>query len=227
MWVNSQKTPWVNAHRAHLFLDRVVPGVAKRGYVALAGTSASHPPVPYEITYVDECSLADFAISGKCTGVLLAGIDVNNLPAQFKMRRTTVYCQSEPLEIAEAPYDDPILASPNAFSITLDHMVLGLYEGQQISFTGQTLDPDTGHPSGSHATEILTVTTATHGRGYTTIMFASGLVHSYVRSTCVMNGNVANATHGTTVANELIGSGDGSQTHQTFALRNTPLAMFR
>lgn len=56
----------------------------------------------------------------------------------------------------------------------------------------------------------------------TTLRFTAPLKHWYDRATTTLSGNVAVATHGETV-NEVLGSGDGSQANQRFALKRTPL----
>jgi hypothetical protein len=56
----------------------------------------------------------------------------------------------------------------------------------------------------------------------TTLRFTAPLKRWYDRATTALSGNVAVATHGETVS-EVIGSGDGSQANQRFALRRTPL----
>ncbi|HEU4557224.1 MAG TPA: putative baseplate assembly protein [Longimicrobium sp.] len=54
------------------------------------------------------------------------------------------------------------------------------------------------------------------------IEFAADLRHVYDRATAVVLGNVAYATHGESVA-ERLGSGDGAQAFQRFALKQKPL----
>ena len=54
------------------------------------------------------------------------------------------------------------------------------------------------------------------------IEFAADLRHVYDRTTAVVLGNVAYATHGESVA-ERLGSGDGAQAFQRFALKQKPL----
>lgn len=49
------------------------------------------------------------------------------------------------------------------------------------------------------------------------------LANIFERSTCVVRANVVRATHGSTVPAEVLGSSDGSQANQRFALRQTPL----
>lgn len=232
IWENSILTKWSKLYQADIFLDRVVQGVARRGWAALVrGGKTTDLPTPYQIEHVSESSLSDFAISGKATGLALSDANATDLATgritnaqkpDWWMRRTTVYCQSEPLDVIDAPIAEPFMKSNGGIEVTLDRMVLGLYAGQRVCWTGMTLDETTNLPSGSTASEIRTIVGARHNRGYTIVQI-DRLEHSYVRNTVTINGNVAPATHGFTVANELLGSGDGSQIRQTFTLRTAPL----
>jgi len=57
---------------------------------------------------------------------------------------------------------------------------------------------------------------------HTFISFASPLAYCYKRDTLKIYGNVVKATHGE-MRKEVLGSGDGSQTHQQFSLKQQPL----
>lgn len=56
-----------------------------------------------------------------------------------------------------------------------------------------------------------------------TLTLADDLRRSLDTWTAVLYGNIAQATHGETVANEVIGSGDGSAAFQTFKLAKSPV----
>jgi hypothetical protein len=65
-------------------------------------------------------------------------------------------------------------------------------------------------------------------RDRTTITLRDPLQNSYDRATVTINANVARATHGETVGDErvgreVLGSGDGAQANQRFALKKPPL----
>jgi hypothetical protein len=230
IWEDSSSTAYSSHHDADMFFERVMQGVAKRGWIALVRSKnqkTSALPTPFQIDKVSESSLADFSISGKATGVALidptqSKFDPTNYP-QFLLRKTSVFSQSESLDVAAVPLVEQISNTAAIATITLDRLVLGLTNGQTISWTGMTLDPETQLPSGSTSSEILTVNDVTHSRGYTTIVFNEQLLNSYVRNTVVLGGNVAPASHGATTSNELLGSGNSSQIRQTFALKTSPL----
>ncbi len=55
------------------------------------------------------------------------------------------------------------------------------------------------------------------------IQFTPPLAHSYSGETALMYGNVVPATHGQTIKDETLGSGNGSQASQTFVLKKSPV----
>jgi WD40 repeat protein len=61
------------------------------------------------------------------------------------------------------------------------------------------------------------------GRVRSELHFADELENLYDYDTLKINANAARATHGETVAREVLGSGDGTQGNQSFALRKKPL----
>jgi hypothetical protein len=217
----------------NLFLDRVANGLAKKTYIALDSPEDGAPatPEPFQVRRVKEKSLSDFAMSSKCSGLFLNDMDGNKISnddvitdhAWANWRTTSVFFQSEALTLSEAPIAEAILAGDEPVSLVLSGMVLGLQEDQYVAWTGQTLDKNTLEPTGNTVSEVLTIDYVMHSRGYTTIYFMESLTNSYVRNTVTLNGNVAPATHGATTANEILGSGDGSQMHQSFILKAPPL----
>ena len=107
----------------------------------------------------------------------------------------------------------------------------GLEVGQSIAVTG-SLYLQSGQSSSETVSEIVTISDVTPyapGSPFTTISVASlysptaGLANSYQRPTFTINANVALATHGSTVSNEILGGGDPSQPYLTFNLKQDPL----
>ncbi|MGA9365522.1 MAG: putative baseplate assembly protein [Bacteroidota bacterium] len=60
-------------------------------------------------------------------------------------------------------------------------------------------------------------------RDHTTITLSESLQNCYDRSTVTINANVARTTHGESVKNEILGSGDATQLNQRFTLKQKPL----
>jgi predicted phage baseplate assembly protein len=182
-------------------------------------------PVPFLVHHVTDLSPVDFAISAKVSGVALANPDSTppTQPPYLYMRDTNVFVQSEALTLTDAPIDDTVgTAQSPAQSLVLDRMVLGLSPGQKVTLSGITVDLD-GNATNTQATELCTLTAITHRRGYTVLDFQHHLANAYVRSSISVNGNIAPATHGETVPNEIMGSGDASKANQVFTLKKSPL----
>src|SRR6185437_15982496 len=145
----------------------------------------------------------------------------NGSIAFFPVRTTTAWVQSQQLVLASVPVVDEIPAGTT--SIMLNEMVLGLMPGQSIALSGTQSDPP-----GVAGNEILFLQNVTHTAGFTVLSFTTipgfntGLKNSYVRSSVVLNANVTLATHGATVR-EVLGSGNGSKTNQSFTLKRPPL----
>jgi hypothetical protein len=141
--------------------------------------------------------------------------------AFFPVRTTTAWVQSQQLALASVPVVDEIPAGTT--EIMLNEMIVGLKPGQPVALSGTQSDPP-----GVTGKEILFLSNVTHVGGFTVLGFTTvpgiptGLKTNYIRSSVVINANVALATHGATVQ-EVLGNGDGSQTNQTFTLKRPPL----
>jgi hypothetical protein len=108
-----------------------------------------------------------------------------------------------------------------------DMLSLVLRDAHGVDWTAVTvakqLDPLPSEPDDDEVAEVAVVqvwddTDPEHP----VIEFAADLRHVYDRATAVVLGNVAYATHGESVA-ERLGSGDGAQAFQRFALKQKPL----
>jgi Baseplate J-like protein/Repeat of unknown function (DUF346) len=145
----------------------------------------------------------------------------NGSIAFFPVRTTTAWVQSQQLALAGVPVVDEIPAGTT--SLMLNNMVLGLTPGQSVALSGTQSDPP-----GVAGNEILFLQNITHTAGFTVLSFTTvpgfntGLKNNYIRSSVVISANVTLATHGATVQ-EVLGSGDGSKTNQSFTLKRPPL----
>jgi hypothetical protein len=111
---------------AHFFFDRVVPEVLPGGWVLLERRGAQEV---VRIGEVIEASLADFALSGRATGVEVEAADgspiANGDLADFKVRTTTLHAGSRPLPLDALPIPNDIGAdTPEADQLTLDGLFL-------------------------------------------------------------------------------------------------------
>ena len=211
----SQKDDYLNAD---FYLERVVEGVVSQGWVLLqSGTGA---PEPFQIAETVETSLSDYGISGKTTGLEVQKADGQpGTLTNFKFRTTTVYTASERLPLATLPIEEDLgEGTLEEDQITLNETVLGLTVGQDVILAGERADLP-----GVEAAEVLTLKDIFHEDGLTTLRFTTAISHPYVRSTVAINANVVEATHGETVAGEVLGSGDATQPFQRFPLKKPPL----
>ncbi len=242
------KDPMTNDYYddSDVYIERTLAGIFRGSWVVFekpkevssSTISAQTKPCSlYRIRDISEASLNGFGISGKATGLLLEKSDGTPLKPDktpletdnqddrskdFKVRKTTAHVQSERLELADMPIDEPVeekneKGETGANSLMLDRLVLGLRAGQPLTLSGEQTDA-----AGIIRNEIVFIKDINHICGYTTISFLDRLKYRYVRKTVTLNANVALTTHGET-GHEVLGSGDGSKINQRFILRKSHL----
>ncbi|MCI0538554.1 MAG: putative baseplate assembly protein [Verrucomicrobiales bacterium] len=237
----------------------------------------------YLVKSVAEESLTRFNISGKAAKLEIEGENIH----KFSPRSTSVFAQSEELELAETPIKDPVEGNeielegrfdelppnrmlllkgkrirlqiqPEAESLTLisendpsesaslapgdELIVLGPAvpvegaPGEQTwrledagGFQGTlTVDDDLVELVAASKDDDDVVETvvlqevATVDKTHSKIILSENLKNVYDRTTVLIFGNVAPATHGETVE-EILGSGDATQEFQRFTLKQPPL----
>ncbi|HSN56652.1 MAG TPA: hypothetical protein VLT32_18425, partial [Candidatus Sulfomarinibacteraceae bacterium] len=195
---------------AKVWLDSTYSQITRDSWVVLQDGGAWKN---LKVHHVTEQSLARFAVSGKSTRVTVDKADLG----RFSVRGTTVHAQSETLPLARQPIDETV---SGAF-IDLDRLVDGIEPGRSLIVCGE-LSEDRGN----HACERVVVDDVDHFLGddnYTRVRLKRDLEDSYVRTTVTIRGNVVRATHGESVAGEVLGSGDGAAEFQRFDLKRTPL----
>jgi predicted phage baseplate assembly protein len=200
------------------FLERQLPGIVAGQWVLL--DSAADGVKAFRIGATQDRSLAEFALTGKATGLRVvddAGDEPTDLP--YGMRNTTVHALSyslplAPLEVTADLGD----GTDEALDLTLEDMVLDLPLGRTILLSGDRADLP-----GVRADEAAILKEATQFEGRTTITFENPLQYRYVRRSLTMSANVALATHGQSLSGDILGRGDSSQPNQTFALAKSPL----
>lgn len=199
-------------NRRYVYLDTTYPAVVKGGWVLLraaAGQTTSESV--YAVTDNVETTRNDFTLSTKVSRLTLAAGAA--FGPTFRMRTTTVLAQSERLALADLPVADAV----GGDTVTLDRALLGLKVGKRVILTGERTDLE-----GVYASEAVTLREVLVEAGFTVLVFEQALAHTYLRETVTINANVAEATHGASVA-EVMGSGDAARAFQSFALRQPPL----
>lgn len=71
--------------------------------------------------------------------------------------------------------------------------------------------------------EVITIKCVAADLQHTTVFLREALTHAYDRATVSIFGNIVPATHGETVADEVLGSGSGTQAFERFTLQEQPL----
>ncbi|MEZ4734064.1 MAG: putative baseplate assembly protein [Caldilineaceae bacterium] len=205
---------------ADLYLERPISGILEDSWLLLERPGAQEI---YRVQSAVEGSMTGFGISAKVTGLELANPVGQPLADNrtdkdfaFKVRKTTAYVKSEKLTLAQAPVADDLHLG--ATTLLLDGLAPGLQVGQPVALTGEQADAE-----GVLRSEIKLLAAINHDDFFTTLTFTEGLQYRYKRATVLINANVVHATHGETVANEVLGSGDGAKANQRFKLKKPPL----
>jgi predicted phage baseplate assembly protein len=188
-------------------LDTTYPRILSDSWVILTGPDGTQL---YRVEDVTPASRTDYTLSSKVTRLTL---DTNTDLAKFGLRDTLVLAQSEPLALAEQLVSAPAVGN----TIALDRRVGGLHAGQRIVLTGVQ------EGNQSPVSDAATIDAVFDDGARTTLVLVAPLEHSYARSTLTINANVARATHGESVRDEVLGSGQGGTPNQRFALLKPPL----
>ncbi len=150
---------------------------------------------------------------------------VNLDPVATWLRKATVYVQSQPVELAEIPLEDPVEGD----IIELDQVYPSIEAGRPLVLTGEAAGtPGVRVGETVELQSIQHQATGTPPRYSTSLQLTSALSRSYRRDTVKIFGNVAAATHGESLPQpEVLGSGDATKMFQQFPLRYTQLTYVR
>ncbi|MDI1292340.1 MAG: putative baseplate assembly protein [Methylobacter sp.] len=189
--------------------------------------------------HIQHKALAAYGISGKTTQLNLQQVWIRSEEPFSTVRDTTVYIQSEELELAEEPVSTPICGGVDDL-IELEDYYEALEAGRWVIVTGERDDiPGT---TGVRFSELAMLSVVQQDinrqtihlhpgkRRYTLpgdkihsfIQLAKPLAYCFKRDTIKIYGNVVKATHGET-RQEVLGSGNGAKALQAFTLKQPPL----
>ena len=216
VWEDSWGQLYSATTSSDLFLDRTATELVAGSSILLAGSVGYRS---YTVGSVSHTTVRGYGTTARSTGIKL-GVTSGALAAaqsvKFLVRDTSVYLQSEELALCAtvAVTDD----SPVRDSLELSGLQLGLRAGQPLLVTGEHADQ-----SGVTSREIAILAQVVHRGGYTSLYFAEPLKAERKRSTVSICANVTIATHGKTVATEVLGSGDAGLCNQRFVLKEGPL----
>ena len=174
--------------------------------VAIGGTL--HHLGVYEIKNVQTISAMRGPLQGAASRVLVD----RNIP-DFDIRDVTVYELSSP-EILFRNYIYPDSISGSSVYLPLPAVDKDkLVRGRSLILEDKSQDPV--------AVTILSVSEAAHE--HVRVQFTPDLSNPLDAATALLYGNVAHSTHGETVADEVLGSGDASAVYQSFTLKRGPV----
>ena len=216
VWLDSWGNRYCDgASGCDLFLGRsisLLPG----GRILLTSPSGVRA---YTLSSTVETTVRGYGTQTRTTGLVLTSRPSATAAASdvFLTRETGVHVQSEALPLSAtvplAGLDD----TPVQSGLVLAGLVLGLASGQVVALSGEL-----AAQKGVVRTEVVTLTGVRHCGGYTQIAFGA-LSAGYVRESITLCANVAPASHGETVADEVLGSGDAGLMNQRFTLRRSPV----
>ena len=214
-----------------VFLDNAYDKVRPQDYIVIQ--KAGEDVQVLKIYQVVTRPRTAYGISSKTTQITLMPGDTWWDPTKDEfpiVRNTVVYTQSEQLPLALEPITSTIPEPTEPQSknkIELDDLYRGLKAGQWLIVSGERAD--IADVTGVKGTELVMlggtrqIDAAGPGdKTHSLLILANELRYTYRRDTVTIYGNVVPATHGET-RNEVLGSGDGSQSLQQFALRQSPL----
>lgn len=231
-----------------LFLDADYTQPKAGGCVAVE--TPNDPDVnPYTIATVKTGPRSAYGINGKTTEITLDGTtwwspDPRQTDLIDTIRATSVLLQGERLDLAEEPILLPIGAAPDssqladdlpedtADQILLDGLVEGLSPGSRLIVEGETWSDEQQASGAIRETFVVQIAHVVHHPGSsgrpgdstnTRLILTRPFPSRLKRDTIRLLGNVARITHGQTVRDEVLGSGDGSAPFQSFQLSQKPL----
>lgn len=166
-----------------IFLDAVYDKVVRGSWIAVNRTDNGAPspqPMLFQVSAADQISRADYGMAAKTTRVTLNGEWLDGIPDDAPatppagldiFRGTTVYAQSELLDLADEPLDVDVEGD----TIELDDVYVGLESGKWIIVSGERTDiPNT---TGVTGTELVMISSVAQGsRGPSCAQFPPGLV---------------------------------------------------
>ncbi len=137
---------------------------------------------------------------------------VDSLPAIADLCNVTIYELAGP-EIIFWGRDYEQYLSPGTDTIYVTSSDLPCLEPKRTVI----LDDEQGNP------QSITVSQAIPEEDHLAITFTPALTRELDAATAVLYGNVAKATHGETIADEVLGNGDASSQFQSFSIKKSPV----
>ena len=189
----------------YIHLDQVYDGVAPEDWVLIANPSVQNL---FQISSVHETTQTDFLLSAQVTKLSLSGYGLEG----FSPKSGLVLCNPFELSFGAKPIEKEISGQ----EIVLDEPYDNLYPEQIIAISGQNYE-------GVDMADVLVIDQVMENEGTTVIKTKTALSQNYLPQSVTINANVTTATHGQSTQ-EIIGSGDGAVSSQSFNLMQLPLS---
>lgn len=174
----------------------------------------------YRAKVVEASGRTDFGLSLETTRVTL---DTNVNLARFEPRTVTVHGLGRELALGTRAIAAPIAGR----ELWLEGPLPLLEPGRAVIVSGpaEGADPalERGDPALELSVEVAFVERMEQREEHTLLVLTAPLAQRYERRRTVVFGNVARASHGKRVKADVIGSGDGAQRFQSFALHQRPV----
>lgn len=207
---------------ALLYLDREYPEITVGQGLLIRSPSAE---VWVQIHAAETVGVEAYGQSAKVTRLTVDGAGrtpegTKSALSMFSIRRSLALALPEPLALADLPITQDIGAASGgtgANQIELATPELALMPGKTLAITGERADL-----RGVMAAEIRTIAENIIVQEHSRLTLTQPLLHRYIRDTVRICANVAQASHGETVA-EPLGDGDATRTFQRFRLKSGPL----
>jgi uncharacterized phage protein gp47/JayE len=214
-------------HPNYIILDNIYEDIKPNSWICL---KTPDPPLPepqhefYVETYLvkttDKIVYSNYLLTSKVTRLIVDGKEKEGKiqPEHidyFPIQRTFILGQGKKLDVASYPYDQNDI-SGDCFKFEQHYPELK--SGRNILVKGKISQKE--NTEASEVVQIENVKSDDHS--HTIVTLKRPLQHIYERKTVKIYGNIVRATHGETVSNEILGSGDSSLEFQKFTLNKCP-----
>ena len=212
----------------HLFLDAVYNRIDADSWVILMTTDPIKPPAPsiyesyielYRVEEAWEMVRLDYTLASRVTRLTfdiveqIRGEETVEQPKNidyFPMQGTIVLAQTDELTLAKQFAEDEKKLVLNGYYPELE-------KGRKLILTAEAASGSDGQIVG-----VVQIEEVTHHAGSSSVTFVEDLP-DVKRESVRLYGNAVEATHGETVAEEVLGSGDASSAFQSFDIRKSPV----
>lgn len=208
-----------------MFLDQAYDAIQPSSYAVIQQPSTSNIARSVkQVSAAQAVQRTAYGVSGKTTRLAFTDNWKSKGGDLSVLRPVLVRAQSEPLTLVE----EPLASDVQGKEISLQNLYNDLTSGRWVIVSGERTDiPGV---TGVKASELLMISSLRQDldralpgdKTHTTLLLATPTAYFYKRDTVKIYGNVVKATHGET-RNEVLGNGDGSQSLQSFALKQPPL----